>query len=67
MPTVQHPLTVNTIVKSAKPPCACDGPNAPWTETTGIIRKVINNHSGTWYFLSSGSTVRADWIKEVVK
>lgn len=63
---ITHPLEVNTVVRSSKPPCSCLGPNAPWEETKGIIRKVINNHSGVWYFLSSGSTVKADWVKEIV-
>lgn len=66
MSEIAHPLTLNTVVISRKPPCSCHGPNAPWTETKGIVRKVINNHSGTWYFLSSGSTVKSDWIKEVL-
>jgi len=65
--TIVHPLELNTKVKSIKPPCSCKGPNAPWEETVGIVRKVINNHSGTWYFLSSGSTVRDEWIQEIIK
>lgn len=65
--TIVHPIELNTKVKSRKPPCACKGPNAPWEETVGLVRKVINNHSGTWYFLSSGSTVRDEWITEIIK
>ncbi len=64
--SVSHPLELGTKVKSKKPPCSCKGPGAPWETTTGIVRKVINNHNGIWYFLSSGSTVKADWISEVL-
>lgn len=66
MTDIVHPLPLNAIVVSKKPPCACKGPNAPWEYTKGAVRKVINNHSGIWYFLSSGSTVRSDWVSEVV-
>lgn len=64
---IVHPLELNTKVISSKPPCTCKGPGAPWEQTTGLVRKVINNHSGVWYFLSSGSTVKSDWIIEVIK
>lgn len=67
MTAITHPLELNTKVRSRKPPCSCKGPNAPWEETTGSIRKVINNHSGIWYFLSSGSTVSSQWIEEIIK
>lgn len=65
MSEIVHPLELNTVVVATKPPCSCKGPNAPWEETVGTIKKVINNHSGVWYFLSSGSTVRSDWITEI--
>lgn len=67
MSEIVHPLALNTVIVSSKPPCTCKGPNAPWEETKGIVRKVINNHSGVWYFLSSGSTVKSDWVREIVK
>lgn len=67
MSAIVHPLAVNTKVLSDKPPCACKGPGAPWETTKGIVRKVISNHNGVWYFLSSGSTVKSEWIKEVLE
>lgn len=58
-------LPVGTKVTSTKPPCSCKGANAPWETTTGVIRKVITNHTATWYFLSSGSTVKDEWITHI--
>lgn len=66
MSEIIHPLELETTVHSGKPPCSCKGPNAPWEDTIGKIKKIINNHSGIWYFLSSGSTVKSDWVKKVV-
>jgi glucan-binding YG repeat protein len=31
-------------------------------KVTGKIKKVIPNHSGTWYYLDSGSTINGQWI-----
>lgn len=65
MSEIVHPLSVDVFVEANKPPCKCKGPNAPWDKTNGIIKKVISNHSGVWYFLSSGVTVKADWVTQV--
>lgn len=63
--TIAHPLSVGTKITSKKPPCPCKGKNAPWATTVGTIRKVISNHSGVWYFLDVGVTVKSEWITEV--
>jgi len=32
----------------------------------GKILKTITNHSGTWYYLDIGTTVKADLIEQVI-
>lgn len=64
MSVVSHPLSVDDRVKVAKPSCACQG--AKWTDVEGTILKVINNKTGIWYFLDSGITVKAEWVKGII-
>ncbi len=62
--TFTHPLTLSTIVKALKPACACAGANK-FVKVSGKVLKVINNNSGIWYYLDSGTTVKADWVESV--
>lgn len=64
MTSLQHPLAVGTQVEASRPRCSCVG--GGFIPISGQIQKVIQNHMGTWYFLSSGVTIKADWIKRVL-
>ena len=44
--------------------CACTGGVAK--EVRGTIIKVIHNHSGWWYYLSSRHTIKHDNIVKVL-
>lgn len=64
MSNVVHPLAVNMRIQASFRQCACRG--AQFKTITGKILKVINNHSGTWYYLDAGMTVKADWVTAVI-
>ncbi|RWZ87315.1 MAG: hypothetical protein EO766_12380 [Hydrotalea sp. AMD] len=53
-------LPLNSFIIAKKPECPCRG--GGFTQVQGTIQKIISNQSGTWYYLSSGSTINADWI-----
>ncbi len=55
--TIQHPLTVNTIITANKKDCPCRGGHIISIQSS--IQKVITNQSGTWYYLANGSTVNS--------
>lgn len=65
MVDIIHPLELNTVVQSSTPPCSCKPAGSPMEHTTGKVLKIINNHSGIWYFLSSGKTVSSNWVTSV--
>lgn len=62
--TISHPVALNTMLEAVKPTCPCRG--AKFVTVTGKVLKVINNNSGIWYYLDSGTTVKADWVKSVL-
>jgi hypothetical protein len=60
MNNIQHPLAVGTKVEGTRPSCPCRG--AKQIPFSGIIKKVIANPNGMWYYLDIGVTVKADAI-----
>ena len=62
--TIKHPLALQTTVSAERSTCACKGGKR--VTVTGKILKVITNHTGTWYYLDSGTTVKTDWVKSVL-
>lgn len=64
MPDIVHPLKEGTKVKGTRPSCPCRG--AKMIPFESVIKKVIINRSGTWYYLETGSTIKADAITEVL-
>jgi hypothetical protein len=56
----RHPLPIDTVVEANRPQCPCKG--ASFVKISGKIKKVIPNHSGTWYYLDTGSTINGTWI-----
>lgn len=54
---ITHPLPLNTNITATKKQCACRGQQKTNT-VSGAILKIIKNHQGYWYYLSSGNTVR---------
>lgn len=64
MNNFNHPLPLETKVRANKPQCACKGGGT--VPVTGIIKKVINNHTGHWYYLDIGSTVQDQWITDIL-
>lgn len=63
MANINHPLPVETKITAMKPSCPCK--NASYEAVTGIIKKVIQNQSGYWYYLDIGITIRGIWIQTV--
>ncbi len=61
---IKHPLSVGTHVSAVTRTCACAGGKTKIVE--GKILKVITNHSGIWYYLDVGTTVKADTIQKIV-
>lgn len=61
---MNHPLPLNTKVQARVPVCACTGANTK--VVIGTILKVINNHSGIWYYLDVGTTVKSTTIEKVI-
>jgi hypothetical protein len=64
VPLNNQPLALETRVKANKPRCACRG--GGHEVVVGVIKKVITNHTGNWYYLSNGSTVSENWITETL-
>ena len=60
---IDHPLALEKFVIAKRPSCACVGAHMIMSE--GVIKKVIKNNSGHWYYLSTGVTVRDIWITDV--
>lgn len=58
---MKHPLPVGTKVVASQKTCNCSG--GKMKEVTGTVLKVINNHSGIWYYLDTGGTVKADTVR----
>lgn len=63
MSVVSHPLPLDTKVTVKIKRCSCKG--GGFDQRTGIIKKVINHVSGTWYYLDIGATVKFDQIVKV--
>lgn len=60
---IAHPIPLETKVIASRPSCPCK--NAKYELVTGVIKKMIQNQSGFWYYLDLGITVRGDWITQV--
>lgn len=60
---INHPLPLNTKIKADKPNCPCKGGGT--STTIGTISKIIQNQSGIWYYLSSGTTISSKWITQI--
>jgi hypothetical protein len=58
---VEHPVAVGITVVANRPSCPCKG--ATFSLVEGAVRKVIHNQTGYWYYLSTGITVRGEWIQ----
>lgn len=61
---IKHPLTVGTKVEASQKTCACSG--GKYKTVTGTILKTIVNHSGTWYYLDTGATIKSDLVRSVL-
>jgi hypothetical protein len=61
---ITHPLTENVTVRANRPSCPCKG--ATYERVEGIVKKIIPNQSGYWYYLSTGITVKDAWIDQVL-
>lgn len=61
---IDHPLTLETKVRAQKPQCPCKG--SGFVDIVGIIKKVITNQTGNWYYLDQGSTISEKWIVEIL-
>jgi hypothetical protein len=61
--TISHPLKEGTVVEGTRASCACRG--AKQVPFKGAIKKIIANHSGVWYYLDIGITVKSDAITVV--
>ena len=60
---VPHPIAMDKKVMALRPSCPCKG--ATFERVEGIIKKVIHNQTGYWYYLSVGITIKADWVQFV--
>lgn len=58
---IAHPLALETKVTASKPSCPCKA--ATHMLVSGVIKKVIQNQAGYWYYLDSGITIKGDWIQ----
>jgi hypothetical protein len=61
---ITHPLALETKIKATRPKCSCKGGGVE--VVLGVIKKVITNHTGHWYYLSNGITVQSSWVIEVL-
>jgi hypothetical protein len=60
---VTHPIAIDRKVVANKPSCPCKG--ATYSLVEGVVKKVIHNQTGFWYYLDIGVTVRGEWIQSV--
>lgn len=59
--SVTHPLALETKIVAIRPSCPCN--NAKNQTIKGVVKKVISNQSGWWYYLGdAGITVRDIWV-----
>lgn len=58
--TIEHPLEIGITVEGTRSSCACRG--SKQVPFKGVIKKVITNRNGTWYYLDIGVTVKSDMI-----
>jgi hypothetical protein len=61
IPSVAHPIPLETKVTVLKPSCPCK--NAKYETVTGVVKKVIQNQTGYWYYLDIGITVKDAWVQ----
>lgn len=61
---VSHPIELDKVVEVTRPSCQCRG--AKLEHLVGKVTKVIKNNSGFWYYLSTGVTVKAEWVTAVL-
>lgn len=62
--TVAHPIALDTKIRAEKPNCPCKG--GGMIPVVGVVKKIIHNQTGYWYYLSSGVTVSSAWVKEIL-
>lgn len=60
---IEHPLPLETKVTAMKPSCPCK--NAKYEKVVGVVKKLIHNPSGYWYYLDIGITIRGEWIQHI--
>lgn len=60
---VNHPIPLEKKVSAMRPSCACR--NAKLERVEGVVKKVIHNQAGYWYYLDIGVTVKGDWVETV--
>lgn len=61
---IQHPLSEGITVEGTRPSCPCRG--AKMLPYKGVIKKVIANPNGTWYYLDTGITVKDSTVTNVL-
>lgn len=57
---VTHPIPLETKVHALRPSCPCK--NAKHEAVDGVVKKIIQNQAGFWYYLDTGITIRGDWV-----
>lgn len=61
---IVHPLPVGKTIQGSRPSCPCR--TAQMIPYKGVIKKVIENRSGVWYYMDIGATVKADSVTAVL-
>lgn len=64
MAKVQHPVNLHSTVEVENPICPCKGGGFELIQSK--VMKVIQNRSGTWYYLSNGKTVKHERVTKVL-
>jgi hypothetical protein len=59
--SINHPIPLETSVTALRPSCPCK--NAKYEEVKGVVKKIIQNQAGFWYYLDVGITIRGDWVQ----
>lgn len=62
---VEHPLSEGQTIRANRPSCQCRG--AKLESVEGMIKKVIKNQAGFWYYLDIGVTVKGEWVQQVLR
>lgn len=62
-PVVNHPIALEKRVHALRPSCPCKG--AKLEPVEGVVKKVIHNQAGWWYYLDIGVTVKGQWVDAV--